>query len=362
MNGQQNDFLRRVLIVAGVAILSFLVMALVWRAAEALLIIFAGVLLAVFLRALGDSLSRMTHLPGGWSLAIVVVALAAVLGLGGWLLADRISDQVGQLKQTLPVSLDQVEQRIRQTGIGQYLFDQARDGGLLSGGSFWSRAFGLLSSLLGLVTSVIVILFVGLYLAAEPGLYRRGVTRLISPAQRERAEQALGRLGHMLRWWLLGQAVSMVCVGALITLGLWLLDVPLALTLGLIAALLEFIPRVGPVIGAIPAALISLGQNQQQTVYVILLYVAVQLIESYLILPLIQRKAVDLPPALTITTLFLMGILFGFIGLLLAAPLTVVAMSLVKQLYVEDYVENRREIETGERSPGGLDVGRERFA
>lgn len=127
------------------------------------------------------------------------------------------------------------------------------------------------------------------------------------------------------------------------------------------AGLLEFIPRFGPILGAIPAILISLMQDRSQTLYVILLYAGVQVVESYTILPLVQRKAVDLPPALTITSLLLLGVLFGFIGLLLAVPLTVVVVSLVKQLYLEDYAEDRREVETGGGDLGGLDVRRERF-
>jgi predicted PurR-regulated permease PerM len=363
MNSQQNDFLRRVLIVAGVAILGFVVMALVWQTAHALLIVFAGVLLAVFLHALSDLARKLLPLSSGWALVLVCALLVAVIALGGWLLAERISNQLGQLRQTLPTSIQQLEQRIRQSGIGQSLWEQTQDGGLIPEElNLWSRAPRILSSALGVITGLIVILFVGVYLAAEPETYRRGIIKLVPPGKRERAGRALDELGHMLRWWIIGQAVSMSCVTALVTLGLWLLNVPLALTLGLIAGLLEFIPRFGPILGAVPAILISLAQAPSQTPYVILLYVGIQLVEGYMILPLIQRSAVALPPALTITTLFLMGVLFGFVGLLLAVPLTVVVVSLVRQLYVEDHLEDQREVETGQRDLGGLDVRRERFA
>lgn len=336
MNHQGNDFVRRVFIVAGVALLAFLVISLMWQAAEALLVIFAGILVAVLLRAIADGFSSVTNIPSGWSLAIVVLILVAVFGLGGWFLADRIVDQISQLRQTLPMSLQQIEAQVRQTSVGQYVLEQAEDGGMMEESRVWSRAFGFLSSLLGLLGSLIIVIFVALYLAAEPETYRHGFTLLFPPQRRERVGQVMDRLCHMLRWWLLGQIVSMTCVATLITVGLWLLDIPLALTLGLIAGLVEFIPRFGPLFGAIPAILIALNQGPQSVIWVILLYAGVQVLESYVILPLVQRKAVDLPPALTITVLFLMGILFGFVGLLLAAPLTVVIMSLVKQLYVED--------------------------
>jgi predicted PurR-regulated permease PerM len=356
MSPQLNDFLQRVLIVAGVTLLGFVIVALLWQTAHAALVVFAGVLLAVFLRGLSDLARKLLPLSGGW-------ALAAVIGLGGWLLAERISNQLGQLRRTLPTSIEKLEERIRQSEIGQSVLEQTQGGGsLMENMNLWASASGLLSSTLGFIVGLVVILFVGLYLAAEPETYRRGVMSLAPVGSRERVGQVLDQLGHMLRWWIIGQAVSMSCVAALITLGLWLLDVPLALTLGLIAGLLEFVPRFGPVVGAIPAVLISLMQSRSQTLYVVLLYVGVQLVESYLILPLVQRKAVDLPPALTITALLLMGVLFGFLGLLLAVPLTVVVVSLVKQLYPGDPVEDQREIETREKSPGGLDVRRERFA
>jgi predicted PurR-regulated permease PerM len=352
MSHPQPDFLRRVLIVAGIALLGLLVVALLWQTAQALLILFAGVLMAVFLHALSDFARKWLPLSAGWALALVCVLLVVALGLGSWLMAERISTQLGQLRQALPASVEQLKQRLKQTEMGRTILNQTQNGSDLIPSEInpWSRASRLLSSTIGFMVGVIIILFIGLYLAVEPHTYRQGILYLAPPGQRARIEQVLDQLGHMLRWWLIGQAVSMGCVALLVTLGLWLLNVPLALTLGLIAGLLEFIPRVGPVVAAVPAILVSLMQTPSQTLYVILLYIGVQSVESYLILPLVQRKAVDLPPALTLTALFLMGILFGFVGLLLATPLTVVVVSLVKQLYVKNQAADR----LGETAAGGL--------
>jgi predicted PurR-regulated permease PerM len=289
---------------------------------------------------LSDLMRKLLPLTAGWALALVCVLLVTLISLGSWLMAERISNQLGQLKQTLPTSVQQLKERIEQPSVGRSLLEYTQDGGLLPRDlNHWVRAPRLIYSTIGFIVGVIIILFVGRYLAAEPETYRQGVISLAPPGQRERVEQVLDRLGYLLRWWIIGQAVSMTCVALLVTLGLWLLNVPLALTLGLIAGLLEFIPRIGPIVAAFPAVLIALSQGQPPVLYVILLYVIVQSVESYLILPLVQRKAVDLPPALTIVALFLLGILLGFVGLLLATPLTVVVVSLVKQLYVEDQPE-----------------------
>jgi predicted PurR-regulated permease PerM len=333
MRRPQNEFMFRVLFSAAVASLCVLALVLLWQTARALLVIFAGVVLAVMLRGLSELLRRWVPLSAGWALVVVLLLILTAAGLGGWLLADRVASEFGQLRQTLPASLEQMERRVRQSQIGRNILGEMQDGGWFSGGSpLMSQVSGLLSSTAGFVTSAIIILFTGLYLAAEPETYCRGLLRFIPHTRREKAEQVLGRLGYKLRWWLIGQAISMSCVTLLTTLGLWLLNIPLALALGISAGLLEFIPNFGPVLGAIPALLIAALQSPQTVLYVALLYTSVQLLESYLILPLVQRKAAHLPPALTITALFVMGVLFGFVGLLLAVPLTVVLVTLVSEM------------------------------
>jgi predicted PurR-regulated permease PerM len=129
---------------------------------------------------------------------------------------------------------------------------------------------------------------------------------------------------------------SMIVVGLLTAVGLWALGMPLALTLGLLAALLTFIPNLGPTLAVVPAALLALLQSPTKSLYVILLYLVIQAVESYLLIPLVQRQAVSLPPALTITAQVLLGILVGGFGLVLATPLTAAVMVLVRMLYIED--------------------------
>jgi predicted PurR-regulated permease PerM len=131
----------------------------------------------------------------------------------------------------------------------------------------------------------------------------------------------------------------MVLVGVLTTVGLWWLDVPLALTFGLLAAALTFIPNFGPVLSVVPPALLALADDPTRALYVAVLYLAIQTIESYAVTPLIQRRTVSMPPALTIMSQIVLGVLVGAIGVAVATPLTAAAMTMVRMLYVEDLLE-----------------------
>jgi predicted PurR-regulated permease PerM len=188
---------------------------------------------------------------------------------------------------------------------------------------------------------------VGLYLAAEPELYRKGVLHLVPKKKRERAQEVLNTVGYTLRWWLLGQLVAMSFVFALSWAGLAALGVPLALTLAVISGLLTFIPFLGPIIAAIPAILVALMEGWQLALGVTLLYVVIQNAEGYIITPLVQRQAVELPPALTLTAEILMILLLGFFGLVFAVPLAAATMVAVKMIYVQDILGDEIEVLQG---------------
>jgi len=152
----------------------------------------------------------------------------------------------------------------------------------------------------------------------------------------------LQAIGQTLRWWLLGRWVSMIVVGFLTAAGLWFIGVPLTLTFGLLTALLTFIPYLGPILSAIPPTLLAFTQYPQQALYVILLYVGIQSVESYLVTPLVQQRTVSLAPALTLTAQMVLGILLGGIGIILATPLFAVMVVLVRMLYIEDTLGERQ--------------------
>lgn len=203
-----------------------------------------------------------------------------------------------------------------------------------------------LGTTIGIGANVIIVLFIGLYLASDPDVYARGVVRLVPIPNRKRAREVLGVLGHTLRRWLVGKVLGMAVIGGLTTGALWALGVPLALTLGLLAGILNFIPYLGPLLAFIPAILLALTDSTVTAAWVLGLYAIVQFLESYVLTPLVDRRSVALPPALTIVAQVTLGALAGVLGLLLASPLLAVVLVLVRMLYVEGMLGDTQPQET----------------
>jgi predicted PurR-regulated permease PerM len=338
------SFARRALIAALAAAGVLLGLLFVWYAADLLMIVFAGLLVSILLRGFSRLLRRKTGIGRGLSLAVVTLVIIAFIAAGAWLITWRVGSQMGELWRKLPLA---VENLLRYVGqfewIRQVIDSLPGLGELLAGrsGNVISRLTGVASTTLGLVINILVIAVTGFYVALQPDLYSRGVKHLLPFRYRERAGEVMSAIDNALWRWLGGRFGLMLINGGATTIGLLLLGVPLALTLGLLAGLLNFIPNFGPVIAAIPAVLIGLLQSPQQALYVALLYLAVQMVDGYVLTPLVERRSVELPPVLTITAQLLLGSAFGLIGVMLATPLTAAAMILVKMLYIEDALGDR---------------------
>ncbi|MCL4302165.1 MAG: AI-2E family transporter [Anaerolineae bacterium] len=348
-----ESFTRRVLLTAAIVTGIILLLFLLWYAADVLLLIFASILVAVFLAGLSNALSRYTPLSPGWSLAVVIVILIGLIGLGVWLLAPRLAEQTGQMIQSLTEARQQLELYLARYDWAQRLLAQTPpvDELISRQANIFSRVTGVFSSGLGILTNVAVVVAVGFYLASNPGLYQAGVVRLMPLDKRPRTREVLHVLGYTLRWWLIGRLSVMAINGLLTALGLWLLGVPLAFTLGLLTALLNFIPNIGPILAGIPAVLIALTQGQTQALYVLLLYIVVQSLEGFIFTPLVQQYTVSIPAALIISAQVLLGVLFGPLGVVLAVPLTASALVLIKLLYVEDWLGDSMDV-PGEQEQG----------
>lgn len=306
---------------------------LAWFALELLLMLFAGVLLAIFLRALAVWVAESTGLSPGVALAAVILGLLGAATLGGWMYAPRLAEQSDQLSETLPQAVDDLTSTLERYGWGRWVMEQLSSSA--SDGDMVSQAQTMANRLMSVGVAFVVILFSGLYLAAEPGPYIRGLLRLVPPEGRRTAAEVLFAIGGVLRWWLVGQALAMAVVGLMMGIGLWLIGVQLALILGLLAGLLEFVPFLGPILAFGPALLLALANSGQQAAYVLALYLLVQTLEGYVLTPLVQRKAVELPPVLTISAQVGLSMAAGAIGLLVAVPLAAVAMVTVQMLYVD---------------------------
>ncbi len=304
-----------------------------------LLMLFAGLLVAAFLHGSAHWIHAKTRIPQKLALLIVCVLIVASVVAWAMLAAPSIAKQFGELGETLPVALDRLAARVGQEGWGQYLIGMFEGGDVMTSGRLVAgarTAFSLISELLG---AGLLILFVGLFVAADPGVYRRGSLALVPVRRRDRLGEVLEDLASTLRHWLLAQLFSMAVVGVMTWVGLTLLDVPLALTLALVAALLTFIPNLGPILAAVPAILLGLMVSPTTAVGVGVLYIGIQIAETYGITPFVQRRMLDLPAALIIAAQAIFGVIGGIFGLLVATPLAAAIVVVVRELYVEDVVD-----------------------
>lgn len=340
------SFKRRVLIAVGITVLVLAILWFLQQVITALLLGFAGILLAIFFRALTDWLRDHTPLSDNLAFAAIMLALVGGLALAVWLLAPRIAGQLDQLTTGMPQAVNQLRQRIVQYQWGQWLLDQAPQGSdiLPSTGSVINRITSTFSLFTDVLVGVLVIFFMGLYLAINPEWYIGGLVMLFPPNRRNRTRAILNIISYNLWHWMLGQMISMITIGVLTGLGLWLLGVPAALTLGIIAGALEIIPSIGPVLALVPGVLIALMQSPTLALYTFFLYIGVQAFESYILTPNVMQRAASIPPALFLITAVALGALFGFLGLLVAAPLTLLVMVVVKTVYVEDTLGNTLDI------------------
>lgn len=336
-----SQFFRRTLLVASLVVVTGLILSVIWYANDVFLLLFGGVLLAVLLRAPTNWLTRYTPLREKFALTLSIAGFGALLALLVYLFAVPMAEQVGQMIETLPQALARMRQWMRQyqwaEPLQPVIYELSR---MRIDIQTIGRASWLISSTMAALGGVLVMLFIGIYLAAQPRLYQRGFMHLLPRRRRARAYEVLDEIGNVLRAWLLGRLVTMSMVGLAAGLGLWWLGVPLAFTLGVLSGMLEFVPYAGPIMAAVPPLLIAFNLDPMLAIYVGLLYTAIQTAENYLLTPLVEQRAVALPPALVIFMTILLAALAGPLGVVFASPLTATSIVAVRLLYVEDVVEN----------------------
>ncbi len=340
-----GSYTQRVLIAVAVVCLAVIAIATIYFTFDILLIVFAAVLLAIFLRGLADILRRWIPIGEGWLVLLVTVLLIAVIAGAVALLAPSVAEQVRVLRVEIPKSAQQIGEFLSRYTWGQTLLAQLPNAeevmASIDASSMLTRAGGFFSSTIGAVGNVFIALLLAVYVATEPRFYSQGLTTFFPLAKRKRAAEVLNTIDDTLRWWLIGKAASMLFIGVVTWIGLSILGVPLALTLGLIAGLLSFIPNFGPIISAIPAILLAFIDSPISALWVLGLYVGVQLVESNVVTPIIERETVELAPALTIVFQIALGTLIGGLGLVMATPLLAVLVVVVKMVYFEDVLGDK---------------------
>ncbi|KFL87563.1 AI-2E family transporter [Acetobacter malorum] len=312
---------------------------MVWLLGDVLTILFAATLFAVVLHGLSKILVKHLRLPYGWSLTAVVAALIAAVGLLIWGSGPAIVSEAAKLQDALRQQEASLRATLQTSPTGQMILNylpaslggnQGGSGSSLAslGSRIAGSMTGILGSAFGAAGTIVVILIAGLYFAMDPGLYANGALRLVPVGQRPRARTLMLHASQTLWAWVAGQSLDMLVVGVLSGVGLWFIGVPLALALGVLAGLCNFIPYIGAIMGAVPALLLALSLGTRETIMVAVLYSVIQFFEGNVLAPVIQRHAVQMPPAITVLSQTLFGAILGFPGLIFASPLTAALLSI----------------------------------
>lgn len=339
------DFVRRVLIVMGIGAFALLL----WNLSGVLLLAFGAVLVAVILRACAHVLAQHTPLPQRWSLTV-----AGLLILFGFLAASimfgaQMRAQIAGVSERLPAALDAFTHEL---GLGSVTEQLPRMLGMGPGGGFIGRLAGVGAAFIGGLADFLLVIIAGVFIAADPKVYREGFVKLFPSGQHDRIRSSLDASGEALKLWLGSQLIAMTFVGVVAGLGLWYLGLPSPFALGLLAGLLDFVPFVGPILGALPAVLIASTIDGTTVLWTILLFAVIQQLEGNIVFPLVGKRMVSLPPALALFAIVATGVLFGPLGLVLGFPLAVVAFVLVKKLYVRDTLGEETPVPGEKETPG----------
>ncbi|MGE3993467.1 AI-2E family transporter [Pseudorhodoplanes sp.] len=320
-----DHFLRRLVQISVFVIL----LLLAWQLAHLLLLIFGSVVIATILRGSANGLTRWLHVPQSWSLAVAGLLLAAVVGGTIMLLGTQIAAQLGQLSGQLSANINKLHTQLESMGIPEQLKDSSIVGTVADNVTSFGKA------LAGAIADAALVIVAGIYLAIDPELYRRGTIMLFPHSVQPRIQNAMDASGTALGQWLLAQLIAMLIIGFLSAVGLYLIGVPSALALALIAGVTEFIPYLGPWLGALPALLVAWSQGPDVLLWTAVLYLGIQQFEAYVISPLLARQMVAVPPAVGLFAVVAFGLAFGPFGLILAFPLAVVTMVMVVKLYLQ---------------------------
>ncbi len=324
----ERRFVRRVLIVIALAAGAFLL----WRLRDVAVLLFGAVMIATIFRAIADLIEGHLRLPERLAVLLSVLLIVGIIAALFWSIGSQVSAQYEQLAVTLPRAAQMIDDRLGAMGFGHPVGQAIRNA--QSGGLVGRDLKTFVSSVTLTLASFLIVFFGGIFLAAQPRLYGVGLIKLIPPQRRSVVAEAMEESDRALRLWLKGQLWAMIAIFLLTWLGLRVLGVQPSLVLALISGVLEFIPYAGPITSSIPAIMVALVQGPELALWVTGLYVVVHHVEAYLIQPVIQQFAVEIPAVVTLFALLAFGLLFGILGILLAAPLAVVTYVLVKRLYV----------------------------
>lgn len=324
-------FAQKVWLTCGIVALAITLLWILKASINVLLLIFAGSLIAVFFNKLSGLIQQKFRLSPKFSLATSIIGTILIILLLFWFIGAKIQQQIAELTKTLPATVENAKQQLNQSAIGSRILQAANSGaGEMTGFAkrFFTTSFGVLGDLY-------VVLFIGIFFTISPWLYINGVIALIPRKGQQKAKEVFVKAGVTLGNWLKGQIIAMAVVAVLTGIGLSILGVPMALALALIAGILNFIPNFGPLIAMIPAVLVGFMQGPTTALIIAGIYLLIQALESNLITPTVQKRLINMPPALILIGQLFMSTLTGAWGIVLATPIVALVMVAVKELYVD---------------------------
>lgn len=323
------EFAKRVAVVLALVTLALFL----WKIAPVLMLAFAGIVLATAVRSAAEPLSDRFGLSRGWAVTIVFALFLVLLVGGAYLFGKQIAHETTALWDAVKEAWDKVAEKLNETPAGSWIVEGL--GGASDPEAMSKVAKGTLFVFGGLA-DVILVLFLALYFAIDRTTYRNGFLLLLPEGARDRTGKAIDASGRALRLWLVGQLGAMLVVGALTAIGLWVAGVPMAIPLGILSGILDFVPFIGPLVAAVPGIMVAFSQGTDVALYATLVYIIVQFIEGNVVMPIAQKWAVEMPPVLGLLSIVAFGLVFGLIGVLFAMPLTVVMVVLIKKLWLPE--------------------------
>jgi predicted PurR-regulated permease PerM len=346
--------------VGGIGVIGFAALLMfAWYFAATLFLVFAGMLLGVALNAMSNLLGRLVRLPHALRLTIVCLVLAGLLSGVVFLGGSTIAQQATVLSDTIKSQLATVKAFLERNGIDASYFDLGNpaatsspssssttpesaaprlpSAGALasSGGAIVSQTFKLLVGTVSAVGNFFIVLFLGLTFAAQPGVYRNGLLFMAPGRHRARVTVIVDRIGDTLERWLIAQILTMAAVFLVTWIGLALIGIQSSFILGIQAGLLAFIPTVGALLAGLIVVLASLASGWIAALSALILFLGVHALESYVLTPIIQRQALDIPPATLFAFQILLGVVFGIWGLALALPLMAIVKVMIDYFKAE---------------------------
>ena len=336
-SNNMKNFARKVWVVVGILTLAVCIILILRVAFNIVLMVFAASLIAVFFHGLGDFIQRRTKLNRKPAMIISVLGSFLILVSLFWFMGSKIQSQVKALSTEFPALVEKGKVQLQKSDIGQSIIDKINN---IDSGMVMSKAQGVFSTSFGVLGDVYIIIFLGIFFTVSPSIYKNGIIALTPSSGKESAKIVLDRISLSLKGWLKGMLLAMLLIAILSVTGLSILGIPMALILAIMAGLLNFIPNFGPLIAMVPAVLLGLTVGPNTALIVAAMYILIQTLESNVITPMVQKRMIDLPPALTIIAQLLMGSLSGVLGILLATPLLAIVMVLIDELYVKKQQNN----------------------